>query len=197
MERENSVKYEKEKLRKIIKKKLKELSPVYIKEADRKISDNVLNLKAYKKAKTVFCFISTEDEISTYNIVERILKDGKKLIVPKCREGEKGIMDAFEILSLKDLEPGKYKIMEPVRGTRKAEPREADFAVIPCISCDKTGGRLGHGGGYYDRYLENTDFPCAVICREKLVWEKVPEDIHDRKMDYVVTENGVTEIKKV
>lgn len=109
-----------------------------------------------------------------------------------------GIMDVFEITSLEQLEPGAYGILEPREGCPMVEPGEIDFGVIPCVSCDKAGHRLGHGGGYYDRYLEMAEkqvkslgkkcFPRAVICRERLMTAEVPAEATDQKMDFVVNE---------
>ena len=84
------------------------------------------------------------------------------------------------------------------------EPCEIDFGVIPCVSCDMEGHRLGHGGGYYDRYLELAEkqvkslakkcFPRAVICRERLMTAKVPAEATDQKMDFVVNENKIVRL---
>ena len=181
----------KKEMRNTVRKRQAGLLREYIKYTNEKICCNILSMKEYKNAKAVFCFVGTKDEIDTTEILEEVLKDGKKLFVPKCRD--KGIMDALEIKSLKDLELGAYGIMEPQSKCLPGEPREIDFAVIPCMSCDKQGHRLGHGGGYYDRFLKGNTFPKAVICREKLLME-IPTEETDVKMDFVVTEDGIFKV---
>ena len=189
-------------LRKTVKERQGNLTREYIEYANEQICRNILSMQEYKDAKAVFCFVGTKDEIDTTLVLEQVLADGKILLVPKCRPkaaggANAGIMDAYELTSLDQLEAGAYGIMEPVTGCRLAEPTEIDFAVIPCVSCDKAGHRLGHGGGYYDRYLEQVNrqkencFPRAVVCRERLMLERVPAEATDQNMDFVVSEEGV------
>ncbi len=64
-------------------------------------------------------------------------------------------MNVYEIHSLQELYPGAYGILEPKEDPeRLIQPEAIDFAFIPCIAMKQK--RLGHGGGYYDRYLEKT-----------------------------------------
>lgn len=185
-------------LRKTVKEKQVLLTREYTEYADKEICRNILSMDEYKNAQAVFCFVGTKDEINTELILKQVLKDGKKLLVPKCRIGENGIMDAYEITHINQLETGAYGIMEPGEDARKAQICELEFAVIPCLACDKKGHRLGHGGGYYDRYLEKA-VNCkkenclqkVVICREQLILEQVPFEETDQSMDFVVSEKGI------
>ena len=70
-------------------------------------------------------------------------------------------------------------------------PARFDLAVIPCLSCSRDGRRLGHGGGYYDRYLPRMHCPTACLCREALLMEALPVEETDRSVSLVVTESGV------
>ena len=137
----------------------------------------------------MFCYVSTEKEIDTFSILQDILQSGKHLGVPKCTE--KGIMNVYEIHSLQELYPGAYGILEPKEDPeRLIQPEAIDFAFIPCISCDRSGRRLGHGGGYYDRYLEKTHCVKAALCREELLVDEIPVEEHDLRMDLVISEKG-------
>ena len=60
------------------------------------------------------------------------------------------------------------------------------MAVIPCVGADKEGHRLGHGAGFYDRFLRGTRFPKIMICYRKLLLDKVPIEEHDIFMDRVI-----------
>lgn len=154
----------KERIKKKNKRKTFFTTEKYRKEADRKITESVLELNEYKSADCVFCYVSTEKEIDTFSILQDILQSGKHLGVPKCTG--KGIMNVYEIHSLQELYPGAYGILEPKEDPeRLIQPEAIDFAFIPCISCDRSGRRLGHGGGYYDRYLEKTHCVKAALCR--------------------------------
>ena len=75
---------QKKEIRRIIKEKLFITKEKYRKEADRKITESVLELNEYKSADCVFCYVSTEKEIDTFSILQDILQSGKHLGVPKC-----------------------------------------------------------------------------------------------------------------
>jgi len=184
---------EKEKLRLWVKEKQKQLSDSYCKKADKIICERILRMEAYQKAETVFCFVGTEQEICTQSILEDSWKKKKHITVPRC--AEEGIMHAYEIFSDHDLEKGHYGIYEPKENCSLFLPEEIDFAIIPCLSCDKQGHRLGHGKGYYDRYLRGQRFKTAVLCRQQLLVAQVPIDRYDCSVDWVVTEEGVYDTK--
>jgi len=180
------IKEEKKQLRNEVMKRIGELSKEYILEADRKIHKKITNLKEYKEANTIFCFVNTENEINTRDIIENALKCGKRVGVPKCIG--KGIMEVYEIKGYSSLNNGKYGILEPKVGCPLIKPEEIDLAIIPCVSCDREGYRLGYGGGFYDRYLANANFSTVVICREKILCDYIPRDDYDIKIDIVITD---------
>jgi 5-formyltetrahydrofolate cyclo-ligase len=181
-----NIKEEKNKLRNDIMKQIWALSKEYTLEADKKIYEKVINVKEYKEASTIFCFVNTEDEINTRNIIEDALESGKRVGVPKCIG--KGIMGVYEIKGYSSLKDGKYGILEPKEGCPLIKSEEIDFAIIPCVSCNREGYRLGYGGGYYDRYLENANFATAVICRETIICDYIPHDENDIKIQIVITD---------
>lgn len=186
---EDKIKLKKKEIRRQIKKKTSKLTNEYKNDADKKILEYALEYKEYQKAGCVFCYVSTENETDTFPLLQDILESGKKLGVPKCTG--KGIMQVYEIRSLDDLKPGAYGILEPEDNPEKLiDPKEIDFAWIPCISCDREGRRLGHGGGYYDRYLEKAHCVKAALCREELLVDNVPVSELDQRMDVVISENG-------
>lgn len=181
-----NMKEEKKRLRNKVMERISKLTKEYKIEADRKIYEKIINLKEYKEANTIFCFVNTEDEINTRVIIEDALKSGKRVGVPKCIG--KGIMEVYEIKGESSLQDGKYGILEPKIGCLLIKPEEIDFAIIPCVSCNREGYRLGYGGGFYDRYLANTKFHTAVICREKILCDHIPNNETDIKIDKVITD---------
>ncbi|MEG1972042.1 MAG: 5-formyltetrahydrofolate cyclo-ligase, partial [Oscillospiraceae bacterium] len=143
----------------------------------------------YKKAKTIFCFIGGELEVDTMPLIEKALCSGKKVAVPLCVS--KGVMEARLITELSRLSKGRYKIMEPSLDSPVVSPKEIDFGVIPCVSCNEKGERLGHGGGYYDRFMQDTDFFKALICFSCLMTDKIPVEEHDIAVDAVIHEEKI------
>lgn len=183
------LKREKQELRKQIKKKISELSIAYCKSADEKIRKHALALPEYKNAEVVFCYVGTKDEINTTPMLQEILESGRKLGVPKCIS--KGVMKVYAITSLDDLEEGAYGIMEPKNYCEEIPPQKIDLAFVPCVTCNKKGDRLGYGGGFYDRYLSQTDARRVILCREKILLSEIPTEEHDLRMEVVVSEEEI------
>lgn len=185
-----SVKDRKAAARKAVKEKVKALPEEYMRAADAEIAGKIMSLPEYKNAQTVFCFVSMPGETDTEPVINDALRTGKTVCVPKCSD-EPGIMHCFEIKSYDDLASGKFGIREPKDGCRPVPLGEIDFAVVPCCAAGRKGQRLGFGGGYYDRYLEHAAFPGALICREKIMLDDVPEDEHDLRFSIVVSEEKI------
>jgi 5-formyltetrahydrofolate cyclo-ligase len=156
------------------------------KASDLAIAARLLSFEPFRKAGMVFLYASTPGEVDTEDIIRKALGLGKRVCLPRCYK--LGEMDAFEIESLKDLQTGRYGILEPAARCRLVPKEELALAVIPCVSCTKQGKRLGYGGGFYDRYLIHRDYPAVVLCREALLLEDIPTLHHDVVMDAVITE---------
>lgn len=156
---------------------------------DRQIYERLMQLDEYQSSRTVFCFASTEHEIDTKEFIWTSLSLGKFVAVPLCTG--KGRMEARRIASPEDLSPGFYGLLEPGSHCPVVEPEAIDFAVVPCVSCDRKGHRLGRGGGYYDNYLPKIQGSCVMICREALMTEAIPVEPHDVSVKKIVTERQV------
>jgi 5-formyltetrahydrofolate cyclo-ligase len=183
------IKEQKNQLRQRIKEINETLTPEYCEEASRKICRKVIETEGFKKAETVFCFVGVGSEPDTREIIEMALKAGKHLCVPLCLD--KTSMAAIEITDYdRDLVPGFFGLLEPKKNLPVVYVDNIDFAVIPCVSCDSEGNRLGHGRGYYDRYLEGRNFQCVLLCFEKSMSEvgEIPVDEHDRAIEMVITD---------
>lgn len=175
-----------------VRQEQKKLPQTYRKTADAEICKKILALPYYRQARSVLFFVSKQNEVQTAMLLRQAWEDGKRVLVPRC--AETGNMDVYIISSMQDLEKGQYGICEPKAYCMGVEKGEIDFAIIPCMSADKYGNRLGYGGGYYDRYLVDTVFPKAVICYARLLLPKIPVEVHDCRMDVVITEEDVWQI---
>lgn len=179
----------KKELRANIKEAAESLPADFRKISDEAVAEGVLSLETYRKADTVFLFVGTGFEIRTDRILEDAWKSGKKVTVPLCTG--KGIMEARRIFSAEDLETGAYGLLEPKKETEFVPFDEIDFALIPCLSCDSKGRRLGRGGGFYDRFLEHYKGDAAMIVRECLMNYDIPMEAHDRSVLPVVTDHNI------
>jgi len=178
----------------------KNLNPEYVISSNQAIFQIVTGLEEYNSANTVFCFVSTDDEIDTIPLLRHTLERGKRLAVPRCTG--KGVMELCLIRGLDELEPGFYGIREPKRDCPIVTSDKIGFAIVPCVSCDWRGNRLGYGGGYYDRYLSSRFRPdaasavhTAAICRELLLCESIPVGEYDIPVEMVINESMVYRAK--
>ncbi len=188
------IKAEKKRIRALVKEAVKALDREYSRQADEKIREAILSLPEYQKADTVFCFVSMDTEVDTHQLIQKMLKDGKRVAVPRCHG--LGKMDAYEINSLEeDLKPGTWGILEPKESCAMISPEEFQLAIVPCCSCSHDGRRLGYGGGFYDRYLNKTEALRAIVCREKIMREDIPTEEHDLLMDLVISEEGIWRLR--
>ena len=182
---------EKRQLRRIMRALESGLSARYKAESSRAIAAHLLAMPEYQEAGTVFCFVGTGREIDTRPILEDVLAAGKRLCVPQCVG--KGIMELRQVTDLRQLIPGAYGILEPSADAPLVSLDEVDFAILPCLTCNHLGQRLGQGGGYYDRFLSHYRGGTVLLCREKLIREEIPLEPHDYPVPWVLTERGLYE----
>jgi 5-formyltetrahydrofolate cyclo-ligase len=158
-------------------------------DADRNILAALTSLSEYLAAGVIFCYVSAADEPDTRALFEDAWARGKRVCVPLCLS--MGVMQAREITGPDDLIAGKYGIPEPKAHCPIVRPENIDLNIVPCVCCDTDGYRLGYGGGFYDRWLEKSRAPAAVICFENMVAPGVPREKHDQRADILITDAGI------
>ena len=177
----------KKELRRVYRARGAALTPAYREAADRAICAAVLGSAQWKRAEGVFAFVSMWAEPDTRPLLEAALREGKRLYPPRCvPDGE---MEAVRVYSLDALRPGAYGIPEPPADAETAG--EPDLALVPCVSATRDGVRLGHGAGYYDRFLPRHGCMTLCLCYAAMLADALPTDKHDVPMDHVVTEDGI------
>ncbi len=142
-------------------------------------------------AKTVFCFVSLPCEPDTRPILRAALAQGKRLCVPRVLGG--GKMECVVLPALSGLAPGIMNILEPEAALQtRLSPAEIDLALIPCLTAAENGARLGHGGGYYDRFLAGYRGAALLVCAEAMLTPaaRIPTGAQDVPLARLLTENG-------
>ena len=182
---------EKQRLRQTMRTLEQQLSDKYKASSSQAICSHLLAMPEYQAADTVFCFVGKAREIDTRPILEHALSVGKCLCVPLCTAP--GMMELRQIQSLDELIPGSYGLLEPKTDCPKVDIDDVDFAILPCLTCNHAGQRLGTGGGYYDRFLSHYRSGTVLLCREKLIREEIPVEPHDYPVPWVLTEVGMYE----
>ena len=173
----------KDKIRSEIRKKALSMTEADRREASRIIAGRVLSLPQWEKANTVFLYWSLPTEPDTSALREAAIRQGKTVLLPRCEEN--GSMDAVRWTPETVMLPGPYHIPYPEGPAYDGSP---DLAVIPCVSATRDGIRLGHGAGYYDRYLAEHDVFSVCLCFSALLSDSLPAEPHDSRASLVVTE---------
>ena len=126
---------------------------------DFTIYNKVISSKEYKEASCIFIYVSYQNEVDTHEIIKTALSQGKIICVPKIISLKEG-MKVLRINDFNDLKPSAYGILEP---TLDLEENQVipDLVYTPGVAFDLNGGRIGYGGGFYDRFLAglNKDVP--------------------------------------
>ena len=177
---------EKNALRKLMLDKQKSLPDDYIFAAGEAIQQKVLSLAQYRFARTVFLYISTPKEPSTARIIQHALDSGKEVYVPKCVSRQE--MLAVRLRSLKELAPGRYGIPEPRCLEESITADALDLILVPCVCAAKDGKRLGHGAGYYDRFLNGNPQNAVCLCFHQMLQQNIPVIETDVRLPAVLTE---------
>ena len=143
---------------------------------------------AYQEAKSIFGYLSYNQEVRTMPMLEQAQKDGKRVAVPKV------IGDTMIFIWLDDLsriELGYCNIPEPIDNGPEAVDETA-LVMMPGLAFDPTGRRCGYGGGFYDRYLEqHPDHPTIAMCYGFQMFEELETDPHDIPVNYVLSQEVI------
>lgn len=154
---------------------------------DRKIINKFINIEEYKEAENICIYVNYKSEINTKEIINISLDNGKNVFVPRVKKNRE--MDFIKISSLEDLEKNKMGILEP-KDIFNEKPEKIDLMILPGLAFDLNGGRIGYGGGYYDRYLMDKKEVLKIsLCYEIQLIDRIPMENHDVKYDYLITES--------
>lgn len=178
---------EKKAMRKHFREMREKMTAQYKRTLDVEIASRLLCSMEYMTAETLLIYAAKSTEIETRDIICAALALGKRVAVPKCCE--EGVMRFYVINSLDDLQEGFKGIYEP-DPQMCAELRDYDksLCVVPALSYDPRGQRLGFGGGYYDRFLCDYKGITAGLCYQSFIKWDIPTEPHDVPVDILVTD---------
>lgn len=169
--------------------------------ASERIRRALCHMDEYKKAGTVLVYFSAGKEVLTQTLMTTVLRHGKKVCLPLCMDMDANgrILEADHRMEAREwgtgykLVPGAYGIPTPDPKAPEVRPEDIDLVILPCVSCDEQCNRLGHGAGYYDRFISQLRDGCTTIavCYEDYLAEKLPVEAHDKPVDAVITEERV------
>lgn len=158
---------------------------------DESITNGFIRLPSFERCDIILLYASVRSEIATDRLIERCLAAGKQVALPKCIG--KRHMEYYAIRSLSELTPGAFGIPEPeAKQENLISCFDNALCVVPALSYDRYGYRLGYGGGYYDSFLAKFSGDAIGVCYSNCIYEqRLPHGKYDRRLPSFLTERGV------
>lgn len=171
------------------------LDPAEAKQKSRLIFLNLKKLRIFNDARVIHTYVSSKkNEVDTIEIIDYLLSQGKRVIVPVI-DKERKILQHSELNSLLELERSTFRILEP-RQIRNVNIKEIEIVLVPAVAVDKTGNRVGLGGGYYDRFLRQINCPKIALVYDFQVVDEIEVLPNDSPVDFIVTETKILECRR-
>jgi 5-formyltetrahydrofolate cyclo-ligase len=182
----------KDTIRKDIQQKRCALTADDVREKSFLIKHRVFSLREFIEAETILFYVSYGNEVFTHDMIKESLVMNKQVVVP-CTDVKKKQLIASNLFHWDECSPGAYHILEPRKECiRPVSVGAVDLIIVPAISFDCFGQRIGHGMGYYDKLLQKAIRTEKIgLAFELQLVEKIPAEIHDIRVDKIVTEKRV------
>ncbi len=163
-------------------------------EASSRICRNLEDFLAeHWRGGAVFSYLAYGQEVDLRSLHPQLWQRGCSVAVPRTIGLPEGLMQARYLHADSQLEKSSLGVWEPAASAELCPPEQIAAALMPGVAFDKTGGRLGHGGGYYDRFA--AQLPAAALLigvgYEWQIVASVPQEDWDKQLDFLVTEEKV------
>ncbi len=178
----------KKQIRKIIQKLRKEYPFEILEKWSKEICKRVAEQNVYKKSSYIAFYFAKSGEVDLKFLIGKAFLNRKKVFLPKTHLKEKRL-SFHQIFSFSDLVPGPFNILEPFWKNPEIDVNRLDVIIVPGIAFDFNKGRIGYGGGFYDRVLANTKAFKIGVAFSFQIFERLPLEPHDQKVDLIITES--------
>ena len=182
-----SVRTEKTDLRRQIITERRALGAEKRRSFSARICEKIAALPEFQAASTIAAFAPMPEEVNLFPLLEEIVAEKRLVALPRVIAP--GEMSFHYFLGRDRLQPGFKGLLEPHQSLPAVDKQRFDFLLIPSVSIDSSGRRLGYGGGFYDRFLAGLTsvFSCAPLfsCQRRAV---LPVEEHDQTVSLAISE---------
>ncbi|MBS6532430.1 MAG: 5-formyltetrahydrofolate cyclo-ligase [Oscillospiraceae bacterium] len=174
-------------LRRQVRLTLEGLSPEAVRRGDDALFAAFSALPQVEAASTLFAFWGIPGrEPDTGRLIRALTAQGKRVGLPRMLPGRQMEVRLYE--PDRPLVPASFGILEPPADAPLLARPDIDLALVPAVCYDRSGFRLGFGGGYYDRWLSGFSGFTVGLCRDCVLQDRVPTEDHDCRVDLLLTE---------
>jgi 5-formyltetrahydrofolate cyclo-ligase len=158
---------------------------------EHNIMEHVCASEMYHSSDIICSFVSFGSEVSTKELNDMIQGSGKTLCLPRIKEVRK--MEMIVVNTNSTFVMNKYGINEPIGQPIHFTHEINALCIVPLLSYDSFGHRLGYGGGFYDVFLQRyQQLPTLGIAFSKQYSEaELPHEEHDVILDMIINERGL------
>ena len=181
-----------DRLRKSIEKKRNALSTSDVLEKSSRIKKRIFEMDLFRDAQTILFYVSYGNEVYTHDMIKESISLGKTVVVPKSVTKNNALI-LSRLTDWNNLEVGAYNILEPKQESiEQVDVESIDLIIVPGVVFDESGNRIGHGKGYYDRLLNDSqNIPNIGLAFELQMIDNIESEKHDEKIDVIITEDRI------
>ena len=170
-------------LRQYIRTLKQQMTEAEIDQKSQLLCSMLLDSDLYRNAKSIYGYMSYNQEVRTLELLKQAMRDGKRVAIPKCYGKE---MRFIWMDDLSQTVKSSCGISEPIHDAPIADDPTA-LVLLPGIAFDATGHRIGYGGGYYDKFLAvEPNHPSVALCYDFQLLKQLPTDEYDIPADLVL-----------
>lgn len=181
---------EKRRIRQEMLERLKEQDDTSRRRKSDAIALRLFDSEEFKRARMIMFYASFDYEVETVKMMDKALGEGKQICLPIISVGDKNLMPSQIKTIHNGFVKGPYSVIQPRAIVKNAVAlNKIDLVVVPGIAFDHCGHRLGHGKGYYDRFLSQLPegTPSVGLAFDFQILEHLPVLPHDRPVHKILS----------
>jgi 5-formyltetrahydrofolate cyclo-ligase len=188
---QTSISQHKRQLRKQCKTIRKDLADETRRQASEAICARLATWDVFRASNIILTYMPIGTEVD----LRPLLADfpGKRWLLPRILPGENGCM-VFHAYDPQNLIVHSFGMAEPAPHLPQVAPTEIQLVLAPGLAFDRSGWRLGYGGGYFDRFLKDFDGVSAGVVFQTLLLDALPHGEYDIPIQWLVTENTLIKV---
>lgn len=178
-------------LRERMRSVIRAVTPERWSQASSEVCAHILEMPEYRDARVVMMYHPTSREINLRSVAEACERTGRTVCMPRAIWVTRELQPARMVKWGEGLTEPKNGIREPLPEAAVVPVQQIDLVLVPGVSFDPLGGRLGRGAGFYDRFLSTARARKVGVCLDEQVVEEVPMGAGDVRLDVLVTPTRV------